>query len=78
VIVALFSAGLRLDRPLGWHEWSSTVRLIAIVMPATIGGVALFGSEVMGLLAGAAILLGAVLAPTDPVLASDVLPARFS
>lgn len=72
VIVALFSAGLRLDRPLGWREWSSTVRLIAIVMPLTIGGVALFGSEVMGLSAGAAILLGAVLAPTDPVLASDV------
>ena len=72
VIVALFSAGLRLDRPVGWTQWRSTVLLIAIVMPLTIGAVALFASTVMGLSLGAAVALGAVLAPTDPVLASDV------
>jgi NhaP-type Na+/H+ or K+/H+ antiporter len=72
VIVALFSAGLRLDRPLGWRRWRSTVVLVAIVMPLTIAAVALFASTAMGLSLGAALILGAVLAPTDPVLASDV------
>jgi sodium/hydrogen antiporter len=72
VIVALFSAGLRLDRPLNWAAWRSTAVLIAIVMPLTIGAVALFASTAMGLSLAAAVALGAVLAPTDPVLASDV------
>jgi NhaP-type Na+/H+ or K+/H+ antiporter len=72
VIVALFSAGLRLDRALSWTNWSSTTLLIAIVMPLTIGAVTLFASTAMGLSLGAALILGAVLAPTDPVLASDV------
>jgi sodium/hydrogen antiporter len=72
VIVALFSAGLRLDRPLGWSGWRSTALLIGIVMPLTIAGVALFASTAMGLSLGAAVILGAVLAPTDPVLADDV------
>ena len=30
VIIALFSAGVRLDRPLGWWHWSSTRRLIIV------------------------------------------------
>ncbi len=72
VIVALFSTGLKIDRRLGWREWQSTVRLLAIAMPLTIAAVALFGVAAMGLPLGAAILLGAILAPTDPVLASDV------
>jgi NhaP-type Na+/H+ or K+/H+ antiporter len=72
VIVALFGAGLKLDRLLRWGEWASTARLILIVMPLTIGAVAAFGTAAMGLSLGAAVVLGAVLAPTDPVLASDV------
>lgn len=72
VIVALFSAGIRLDRPLSRLGWRSTIRLIGIVMPLTIAGVALFGHLAMGLSWGAAIVLGAVLAPTDPVLAGEV------
>jgi sodium/hydrogen antiporter len=42
------------------------------VMPLTIAAVALFAGTAMGLSLGAAVILGAVLAPTDPVLASDV------
>lgn len=72
VIIALFSAGLRLDRPLGARNWRSTTLLIVIVMPLTIAGIALFASTAMGLSLGAALILGAALAPTDPVLASDV------
>jgi len=72
VIVALFSAGLKLDRPLDWRSWRSATVLLGIAMPLTIAGIALFGTLVMGLSLGAAVILGAVLAPTDPVLASDV------
>jgi len=72
VVFALFATGLSLDRPLAWREWSTTFRLLAIAMPLTIGAVALFASQVMGLSLAAAVLLGAVLAPTDPVLAGDV------
>lgn len=72
VIIALFAAGLRIDRPLTWSAWRSPRLLILIVMPLTIVGVALFANLVMGLSLGAAILLGAILAPTDPVLAASV------
>lgn len=72
VIVALFSAGLKIDRPLGWQRWRSAALLLGVAMPVTIAAVALFGTQVMGLSLGAALILGAALAPTDPVLASDV------
>jgi NhaP-type Na+/H+ or K+/H+ antiporter len=72
VVVALFTTGLRLDRPLGWRAWRSTVVLLAVGMPITIAAVGAFGAIGMGLSAGAAIVLGAALAPTDPVLAGDL------
>jgi len=72
VIVSLMGAGLKLDRPLDPRRWGSTWRLIVVAMPLTIAGVALLGVYGLGLPLGAALLLGAALAPTDPVLASDV------
>jgi NhaP-type Na+/H+ or K+/H+ antiporter len=72
VIVALMGAGLKLDRPLGWRTWSTTWRLLAIAMPLTIAGTAVLGWWWVGLAPAAAMLLGSALAPTDPVLASDV------
>jgi NhaP-type Na+/H+ or K+/H+ antiporter len=72
VIVALTGAGLKLDRPFGWRGWTTTWRLLAIAMPLSILGIALLGYSLLGLGAAAALLLGAALAPTDPVLASDV------
>ena len=72
VIVALMGAGLKLDRPLGWSTWQPTVRLLAITMPLTILMTALLGYWAVGLAPATALLLGAVLAPTDPVLAADV------
>lgn len=71
VIVALMGVGLAIDRPLSWRGWCSTRRLL-LAMPACIAGVALLGWSVMGLAPAGALLLGAALAPTDPVLASDV------
>ena len=72
VIVALFATGLKLDRELSAAGWRHVARLLVVAMPLTIGAVALFGALAMGLSVGAAIVLGAALAPTDPVLAGDV------
>ncbi len=72
VIVALMGAGLKIDRPLGRRRWMSTWRLLIIAMPITIGAVMLLGWWWAGLVPATALLLGAALAPTDPVLASDV------
>ncbi len=72
VIVALMGAGLKLDRPIGWQRWLTTWRLLALAMPLTIAALAFLGSWILGLGAASALLLGACLAPTDPVLASDV------
>ena len=72
LIFALFSSGLKLDRPLRWREWGSVTRLLVLAMPLTMAGIALYGTQVMGLSLGAALLLGAMLSPTDPVLAGDI------
>ncbi len=72
VIVALMGAGLKLDRPLSWKGWGASWRLIGIAMPLTIAGITFLGWTVLGLGISAALLLGAALAPTDPVLASDI------
>jgi sodium/hydrogen antiporter len=72
VIVALTAAGLKIDRRVGWRSWQVTWRLLALAMPLTIALVALLGWWALGLTPAAALLLGAAIAPTDPVLASDV------
>jgi sodium/hydrogen antiporter len=72
VIVALMGAGLKIDRPFSWRTWRSTWRMLGIAMPVTIALTAVLGVTVGGLAATSALLLGAALAPTDPVLASDV------
>ncbi|MFC7541261.1 cation:proton antiporter [Siccirubricoccus deserti] len=72
VIVALTGAGLKLDRPFHWGNWALTWRLLIVAMPLSILGIALIGHALLGLGVAAAVLLGAALAPTDPVLAADV------
>lgn len=72
VIVALMGAGLKLDRPLGLRRWMVTWRLLGIAMPLTILGIALLAWWILGVPFASALLVGAALAPTDPVLASDV------
>ncbi len=72
VLVALMGAGLKLDRPIGLKAWASTWRLLAICMPLTIAGVAALGVYGLGFPLAVALLFGAALAPTDPVLAADV------
>jgi NhaP-type Na+/H+ or K+/H+ antiporter len=78
VLLSLMGVGLALDRPLslrrrsGWAAWSATWKLLGIAMPLTIAGVFLLGWWGLGIAAAPALLLAAALAPTDPVLASDV------
>lgn len=72
VIVSLAGAGLAVDRPMGLKSWQSTWRLLGIAMPITIAGIALMALYLVGLPLATAVLLGAALAPTDPVLARSV------
>ncbi len=72
LVVALFASGLTIGRPLSWRGWRAVVGLLALVMPLTIAAGALFGAVAMALSVGAAVALGAILAPTDPVLAGTV------
>ncbi|WP_433016357.1 cation:proton antiporter [Kribbella sp. CA-294648] len=71
LLLALMGVGLAIDRPIGWRRWSTTWRLLLIALPACIAAVAGVG-WLVGLAPATALLVGAVLAPTDPVLASDV------
>ncbi len=72
VIVSLFTSGLKLGPPLSDKRWWIPVRLAFGAMTITVGLVTLVGVTLLKLPLGAAVLLGAILAPTDPVLASDV------
>ncbi|WP_262297224.1 cation:proton antiporter [Microvirga sesbaniae] len=72
VIISLMGAGLKIDRPFGWKRWRLTWRLLGIAMPLTILGLVWMGQQMLGLSLAASLLLAGALAPTDPVLASDV------
>lgn len=72
VIISLMGVGLKIDRSPNLRTWSSVWRLLGVTMVLTITAVALLGWWLLELDPSAALLLGAVMAPTDPVLASDV------
>ncbi len=72
VIVSLFTVGLNIRRSLSNPRWLPPLRLATITMVLTIAAITLIGTMLLSLPLGAAVLLGAILAPTDPVLASDV------
>ena len=86
VIISLFTAGLKLRIPLTDRRWRPAILLASVAMLLTVSAIAAVAVLVLGLPLSAAVLLGAVLAPTDPVLASDVQvehagdaePLRFS
>jgi NhaP-type Na+/H+ or K+/H+ antiporter len=72
LLISLFSAGIKMPVPFTMSRWNAPLRLAWLSMTLTVGLVALFGYYVLHLPAGAAVLLGGILAPTDPVLATDV------
>ena len=72
VLLSLFTSGLKMSAGLGDGRWLPPLRLATLSMLVTVALVATAGVAWLGLPIGAAILLGGILAPTDPVLASDV------
>lgn len=72
VLISLFSVGLRMGVPMRDRRWWLPVRLAFVSMALTVALIAAVGVWGLGLPIGAAVLLGAILAPTDPVLASGV------
>ena len=78
VVLSLFSVGLRLGVPLGDPAWRVPLRLAGPGMVITIGVAAVAGWWILGLGWVGALLLAAIVAPTDPVLASDVQIRRVS
>ena len=72
LLVSLFAAGLKLGIPLKDKRWYLPLRLAFISMTLTVVMISLVMIFGFGLSLGAAILLAGILAPTDPVLASDV------
>ncbi|SDO37688.1 cation:proton antiporter [Lentzea jiangxiensis] len=76
VIISLMGAGLALNRPPGLRRWATTWRLLAITMPLSMLAVGLLGWGALGLGVASSVLVAAALAPTDPVLASEVQVAE--
>ncbi len=72
VLLSLFTAGLKMSVGLGDKRWFSPLRLALVSMLATVALVAAAGYWLLGLPLGVAVLLGGILAPTDPVLATEV------
>ena len=72
VIVSLFVGGLRLRLPITDPAWRAAYVMAGPVMVLCIAGVALFAHFALGLAPPLALLIGAILAPTDPVLASAI------
>lgn len=72
LLISLFAVGLHLGEPLHSHRWRLPVRLAFLSMTAMVVMITAVGVWLLGLPPGAAVLLGAILAPTDPVLASGV------
>ena len=72
LLISLFAVGLKLGVPLRDKRWYLPLRLAFPSMVLTVLLIAAAGVFLLGLPAGAALLLAAILAPTDPVLASEV------
>lgn len=72
LLISLFAVGLQLGVPLRSGRWWLPARLAFVSMTLLVAMIAAVGVWVLGLPLGAAVLLGAILAPTDPVLASGV------
>lgn len=72
VLVSLFAVGLRLALPPTWRAWRVALLLAGPGMLVTVMLAMPIAHWVLGLPWAAALLLAGVVAPTDPVLASDV------
>ncbi len=72
LVVGLFCTGLRISAPFDGATWRVPLRLGLLTLPVTVLLIAGVASVFLGLSFAQALLLGAILGPTDPVLASDL------
>lgn len=72
VLISLFAAGVKMPVPFDFLRWRAPIFLAFVSMSVTVGLITAFAHYLLGLPLGAAVLLGAIVAPTDPVLATDV------
>jgi NhaP-type Na+/H+ or K+/H+ antiporter len=72
VLVSLFGVGLKLKLPARWARWRVALLLASSTMVVTVTLATLAAAWLLALPWAAALLLAAILAPTDPVLASEV------
>jgi sodium/hydrogen antiporter len=76
LIVILFRDGLEVESELLQSEWRLPLRKLVLAMPITAAIVAVAGRVLVGLSWTESLLLGALLAPTDPVLTSTIVTNR--
>jgi NhaP-type Na+/H+ or K+/H+ antiporter len=77
LLLTLFADGLQVDAELLRERWREPASAIVVAMPVTLVLIALAGKALFPALTWAeAFLLGAVLAPTDPVVTSSVVSDR--
>ena len=72
VLISLYAAGVKMPVPWSFRRWRTPILLATLSLAVSVALVAAFGTFILDLSLGLAILLGAILAPTDPVLATDV------
>ncbi len=77
VLLSLFTAGMKMPVPFTPARWRTPVLVALAAMAVTASLIAGVGYFALGLPLGAAVLLGGILAPTDPVLASEVQVRHF-
>jgi NhaP-type Na+/H+ or K+/H+ antiporter len=77
LILTLFADGLVVERELLVSHWTPAARALVLAMPLTLGLIAVAGKVLFSELTwGEAFLLGAILAPTDPVVTSAVVTSE--
>ncbi len=72
VIISLMVAGLKIGLNYSWKEWRNPIRLLSITMPLFMLAVFLISYYILDFEGPVSLLLAAVLAPTDPALASEI------
>lgn len=72
VLISVFTAGLKMAPSIHERRWHLPVRLATVSIVLTAVLIALAAAHLFGYPPAAALLIGAILAPTDPVLAGEV------
>lgn len=72
VIISLMGTGLKISKVFSFRNYRIPLLMALVTMIGCIVSVAVAGWWLAGLVPASAMLLGAVFAPTDPVIANDV------